>query len=508
MKRAAALGIVLALSLPLAVGCCLCGEDPPGKFAVLASTRTADSSVDVANNIDFWNDLVLTYCTLIDLGFESDDIFVIYGKGLDHSGAFDAFEAYCSGAASSITDIPLANTSGYDKANLCNVLCCLSTGRPAEFVDGLCECKTSGSLGIGGLSCSDPEPKIPRLRKEDFLLTWIKGHGAATDCKTSMTFSSGTNITDEELAGLFEKARPERRVLFFETCDAGGWLDEFEGDGISVVSSSSGKGAAGDCVQTSYPAVYEVLKSAAGPVDLMLHGRFSYWISAVLRESDLMKVGIPSDTDDNNLVSIQEDFDVARSMIVAENAKPPVEFGGPMFPDITAPEGIAPCIFIRLPAPGQDHDVFSMDHPEDDGTPGTSAFLTPAAASPDLWVTYTEDSNASHQPPKTNFDNYIHVRVHNIGCADPGEVTVNFYWAPGDHPGQWNWINSAKVQTPPVGKPEPATAMWSIKDDLDPDLGPYWLIATLSAGDDQPLDGKDVSADNNKVRIQTVVVNS
>lgn len=504
MKRAAALLILAVLTLPIAFGCCLCGSSaPPAKYAVLASTRMVTPGGDVANSIDFWHDLVLSYCTLIENGFDPDNIFVLYGDGQDFSSPYDAYsESYCNENVSRITDISLTNPSGYDKGNLCNVICCASTGRPAEFVGRNCECKTSGSGGIGGFSCSDPDPAVPRLREQDFLITWIKGHGSTTDCKTSMTFSSGSNITDEELAGLFEESRPRRSVLFFETCDAGGWLDNFGVSGKSVVVTSSGLGGADDCVESSYQATYDLLNNTTGETDLVLHGRFSYWMNAALRQSDLMNVELRSDADENNLVSIQEDFDAAYTKITAENAMSVTEFGGNMFPAIATPDDIASCIFIRLPVPGKDDDVFSMDHPGDDGTV-PSAISSP---SPDLWVRHRNDGRLQHQPPKTPSSNFIHARVHNIGCAGPGEVKVNFFWASSGSPDEWNFIGDASVQTPPVGKPATASLQWKIEDEPNEDEGSCWLIATLSAGDDQPLDGRNVDADNNKVRIQTVLI--
>ena len=508
MIRVAALLILAVLTLPIAFGCCLCEpREPPAKYAVLASTRMATPDGDVANNVDFWHDLVLTYCTLIDNGFEADNIFVLYGDGQDFSSLVDTYLASsCGDATSKITDIALTNPTGYDKANLCNILCCMSTGRPAEFVGGYCACKTSGGAGIGGFSCTEPEPEIPRLQEEDFLITWIKGHGATTDCKTTMTFASGTVITDSELASLFTNLRSRRRVLFFETCDARGWLDDFEGDDSTVVATSSGLGADNDCVETSYPAVYEAKNEDTGTIDLVLHGRFSYWMNAALRQKDLMQEALPSDTDENNLISIQEDFDAAKIKITAENAMPAAEFGGVMSPSILTPEGAVPCIFIRLPIPGNDDDVFSMDHPGDDGTIPSESVITDLSAMPDLWVRHSLDGGIEHQPPETSSENYINARVHNIGCADPGDVTVKFYWAFVDTPDDWTWIVDTTVETPLVGKPATVSALWKITDKPKADEGPYWLIATLSAGDDTPQDGKEVEMDNNKVRLLTEVV--
>ncbi len=174
MKRSLFSRVLAVSYLTLTFGCCCCNDDPepnpesPGKYAVLVSTDIATED-DVKYNSDFWYDLVLTYCTLIEQGFEDDNIFVLYGQGQDglypdaqasllaaaqdHSSDYASYNTpFCDGEVNTITDISLWKTVNPAKDNLCNVLCCLSTGRPAKLVDGRCECFSSGNTGIGGFS--------------------------------------------------------------------------------------------------------------------------------------------------------------------------------------------------------------------------------------------------------------------------------------------------------------------------------------------------------------------
>jgi hypothetical protein len=299
MKKPVLIGVFAVLTVPLTTGCCLCGDkapvpnpDSPQKYAVLASTEIATED-DVKYNSEFWYDLVLTYCTLIEQGFESENIFVLYGDGEDSTSKYDPYEKpFCDGAINEITDISLENSTNIAKDNLCNVLCCLSTGRPAEMASGTCECLSSSDTGIGGFKCSgnDIPWDIPWLTDEDFLIAWVKGHASAKECRTSLAFKSGTTLRDKEIAGLLTGLKPDRWAVLFETCDAGGWIGDFPNDDKSVVVISSGDPEnpnIEECKETSWTATYAEKDSATSPETQVFHGRFTYWVNAALRGLDL-----------------------------------------------------------------------------------------------------------------------------------------------------------------------------------------------------------------------------
>jgi len=523
MQKPAALDVLAALAVPLTIGCCLCRPNnlvagPPEKYAVLASTEMATED-DVKYNSEFWYDLVLTYCTLIENGFEDKNIFVLYGDGNDYPSSFPRYAgSYCGDPLKTkITDIPLKNSTDIAKDNLCNVLCCLSAGHPADIAGGTCKCRSSGDVGIGGFTCSQYD--IPRLSDDDFLVTWAKGHGVTSACETSLTFKSGYTLRDQEVKGLLTKLKPDRRVLFFETCDAGGWLGDFQNDDKTVVVISSGDPSKkSDCKETSWAATYGETEATTGAETEVIHGRFTFWVNAALRQLDLAGTPVGSDIDGNNLVSILEDYDAATQQIGDENSEfgqvlpipNSADYGGVMHPAIKTPDGIAPCIFIRLATPGNDDDVFSMDHAEDDGTIPSVPTPTIPFDSPDLWVRHSEDGEKEHQPPKKGSDNYVYARVYNIGCADPSPTEVKFFFSPlsplatCDDPTQWTEIGVDSINNLPVGDSHVFHATWEA--GKMPIAGQYCLIGELSTPDDQPDDDAPVASDNNKAQIKIDVV--
>jgi hypothetical protein len=515
MKRLA-LSVLAVPAMLLIAGCCLCRPDPvrqPDKYAVLASTYLAESN-DVDSNADWWYDLVLTYCTLVDYDFQEENIFALYGKGTDGSSIYAAYDwPFCDNRVSKITDIPLWKTENVAKDNLCNMLCCLSSGRPAKLKNGDCKCRSYGKSGIGGFTCSDHN--IPRLNHEDFLITWIKSHGMSTSCDATLGFMEGYYLKDDELKGLFEKLRSDRWALVLETCTAGGFIDDFSGNQNSVVVVSSGDpGKVSDCVETSWPATYEESDSTAAATvasptgtTKVSHSRFTYWVNASFRESDLAGGPVSSDFDKNNLVSILENFDAVWEKIDAENKETdPVkiaDLGGEMNPAISSPGGISPCVFIRLPLPGHDYEAFSMDHDDDDGNVPSVDLPQIPFDSPDLWLSDPSDGSKVYGPVNAGGEYNVHARVYNIGCADPGTVDVEFFTASladcGDET-KWTSIGNDDVQSLPVGESSVVHVTWS------PTQGDYCLIGVLSAPQlDEPNEDK-VAFDNNKAQIKIEVV--
>jgi len=522
MKELAVVGALTVMILPLVTGCCLCDDDhdpvpnpdAPDKYAVLASTEMATED-DVKYNSEFWYDLVLTYCTLIEQGFDKDNIFVLYGDGEDGTSKYDRYETpFCSGAVEKITDISLKDDNDISKYNLCNVLCCLSSGRPAKIVSGTCKCLSSGDTGIGGFQCSDKN--IPWLTDDDFLIGWVKGHASAIKCETALAFKSGTTFGDTEANTLLDDLKADRWALFFETCDAGGWLADFQDyDSTAMVVSSSPD--VDECKQTSWTAWYLEKDSTAGGETEVVHGRFTYWVNTALRRMDLTGTAVDSDADENNLISILEDFDFAEEKILEENTKyldvpPETDFGGVMQPAIHSPSDVAPCVFVRLANPGGDHEVFSLDHDDDNSTvpsvpPGTVPF-----DSPDIWVRHDHSDPVprEHQQPHAGKDNHVYAQVFNIGCADPSPVDVLFYYSTytddilcGD-PTQWKPIGEGTITSLPPGEARVAHATWQASNMPEPD--DYCLIAELSALEDKPNEDESVAFDNNKAQIKVEVV--
>ncbi|MCP4897130.1 MAG: hypothetical protein GY906_09175 [bacterium] len=500
----------------LGLGCCLCRPDPelnagpPAKYAVLASTEMATPGVDVDLNAVFWDDLVLTYCTLLEQGFTSENTFVLYGEGQDHiSEMTGSLASYCGGSVpTSITDIPLNTSTNVSKDNLCNVLCCLSTGYPAKMNGSTCGCRSSGDTGIGGFTCS--QYKIPQLREEDFLSVWVKGHGSTSNCDTSLNMGLGYALSDSELQGLIEALEPERRVLLFETCNSGGWLDDLK-DHRSVVVASSGDPNNSDvlgCQEGSFHATYDAIDANSGAATKMLHGRFTYWINATLRNPGISVPQLDSDTDGNNLVSVDESFIATKDQIDTENlvfdmVPPPAgriaDLKSKMHPAIEMTDGIASCLHIRLAIPGKDDEVFGMDHPEDNSIVPSVADGGDPQNSPDLWVRHTvavDITEGGTDPPIAGEENQLYARIYNIGCANPGQITVSFHLKTCGADGLGDKVAEKVVNGPPRGESKIVNVTWFYPPNSAGN--PQCIVGVLETGNDQPSDTSSIAEDNNK----------
>ena len=523
MKKTAAHTFLAVLVVPIILGCDCCDPDPPiivtetsNKVAVLASAWEATAD-DELNDSQFWYDLVSSYCTLIDNGFNSDNIFVLYNDGTD--AVFSKYDAYSSPYCGQtdilkIVDFSLDNAKGGAKDNLCNVLCCLSTGFPATLTGGTCECLGNTGGGIGGFTCASNEHSITKLGEQGFLFTWIKGHGNATDCNNVTLSFKPLNATDQnpklgnkELAGLIKGIEDNRKAMIFETCDSGGWLGELQNSNTAVTASSGDPLLPSNCNEASYPGEYAELP---GDEQGIFHGRFSHGFNAAMRKLDSTTT-MPIDADKNNLISIRESFDEAVARIEAENAiislpTPPVgspDYGEAMNPAIRIEDGIAPCLFIRLPHPGKDHEIFAKDHDDDDAIEPSS---TDAPGSPDLWVSESATGSPPTNSIKKGGDYHLFVRVHNIGCADQAKVTATFSIIKSDGSGSETPVATDFIPALPVNSSSLVVASWSLPLDADIPNDEHFLIASLSTDDDTPTADASVAGDNNKAQIKIAIV--
>ncbi len=171
-------------------------------------------------------------------------------------------------------------------------------------------------------------------------------------------------LRDDEMAELVEKLEPDRWAMVFETCNSGGFLDNLPSGNSTTVLVSSGdpdNPSVDNCRETSWSATYDENgatdenETIATDQITVVHGRFAYWLNSTLRQHDLKYNPVDSDGDSNNLVSILESFNFGLNKIEDENSAflGNTDFGGVMHPAISKPDGIAPCIFLRLPDPGR-----------------------------------------------------------------------------------------------------------------------------------------------------------
>jgi hypothetical protein len=410
----------------------------PGKFAVLVSTGRTTTD-NLMLHSEYWYDLLLTYRMLIENGFTHDHIYVLYGNGTDFASTHAAYQ---NPYTNPITDYAVT------RANIQNIFNWLAAGSATEG--------------------------IPAMTTNDFLFVWWMGHGnGGAACDTTFSIDSGPeSVTDAELATWTGAITYRRRAFVFMTCHSGGAMDNLQNATTVTMPSCT-------CTENSSSDTYDVV-----------HGEWTYWVDGALRELLPTGAAVNSDTDSSNLVSLQETFNWGS--------------GQPMnsTPQLSDMGSIAPCVFIRLEEPGENVEVFSKDHVNDDGT--VPSYYETWYHGPDLWVRHAQDGGATHQEPEYGQTNYVYANVHNIGCVAATNVTVDFSWvAPTgwSNPAMWNLIGTANIASLPVLGSTTVNTPWTSV----PLPGAFCLHTRLNVtGDPQNADGR-AYWDDNKVQINVTV---
>jgi len=163
-------------------------------YAVLISAEqtTAD---DASINCEFWYDLLLQYTTLLDAGYEHDDIYVLFGYGSD----FNSRHA-CYRVPYRVTDYPVS------RANIQHVLSELST----------------------------------IMTPDDFIYVWWTGHGSPAGNHLMMHIgTTGETMYDYEFANWMAPIDHAARAFSWATCYSGGILDDLEGPSSIVMSTAT-----------------------------------------------------------------------------------------------------------------------------------------------------------------------------------------------------------------------------------------------------------------------------
>lgn len=417
----------------------------PGKFAVLISTGRTLAD-DTWYHSEYWYDLMLTYRMLIENGFAHDHIYVLYGNGTDFASAHADYQ---NPYPNPISD------HACNRANIQNIFNWLATGNAAQG--------------------------IPALTNQDFLYVWWMGHGdggadGGATCNTTFEVSTtGESVTDAELATWTNAISYRRRAFVFMTCYSGGAMDNLQNTATVTMPSCT-------CTQLSSSANYDVV-----------HGEWTYWVDGALRK--LLATGpvVNSDADGNNLVSVQETFNWGSGQPMGST------------PQLSDVGGIAPCVFIRLEEPGENVEIFSKDHANDDATIPSN--YEEWFHGPDLWVRWGQDGGTTHQEPEYGDTNYVYANVHNIGCAPATNVTVDFSWVEPSgwsNPTLWKPIGTAPISSLAVLASTTVNVPWTTV----PLPGFYCLHTRLNvAGDLANTDGR-AFMDDNKVQINVTVQNA
>jgi tetratricopeptide (TPR) repeat protein len=166
--------------------------DPTGSWALANPGRT--------RHTEFWYDTAMLFNMLIRQGFEEDNIYVLYGEGLDYDPPDITMPAiYLHPLHGQITDYRA------DREHLEAVLT--------------------------GLAEGNQELGIPQLNDDDFLFLWTFDHGgheSAGSSVVNLCLMDNVVIWDWEFAALLEQIDSQKKVVWMQQCFSGGFIDDLE----------------------------------------------------------------------------------------------------------------------------------------------------------------------------------------------------------------------------------------------------------------------------------------
>ncbi|MFQ5583874.1 MAG: FlgD immunoglobulin-like domain containing protein [Calditrichia bacterium] len=170
-------------------------------YAVLISAGRATAD-DAHENCEFWYDLFMIYTTLIDNGYNHDDVYVLYGDGSEFQSSHSCYQ---NPYPSSIVDFP------DNESYIINIFNSLSN----------------------------------ILTDDDFLYIWWMGHGTkgiGPDGQWHFKVlieNTGEEIWDFVLASYFDQVQHYRqRAISIMTCRSGGIINDVQGPKSIVMASS------------------------------------------------------------------------------------------------------------------------------------------------------------------------------------------------------------------------------------------------------------------------------
>lgn len=275
-------------------------------YAVLISTKNITVDDDLHSSA--WYDLILMYKTLKEKGFLPENIFILYGKGID----FDTYHFRYNSTHlfnRKITQWPA------NKTEIENIFLRLSTG--------------AASVPTADGSLID----IPKIMSTDLIYVWWNGHGSQPvalsqnddPCVTDFETVSG-DIRDADLVQIINTVNTfSSRVLVFQTCASGGIINDFNSDQNSINNTVIMTSA--NCYQFSYNEFYDekiflffwkriawqicgFLKKKYNYYEQIAHSPFNYHLASAIRgkSPDGTFLSTNPDSNNDNKVSIEECF--------------------------------------------------------------------------------------------------------------------------------------------------------------------------------------------------------
>lgn len=146
--------------------------------------------------------------TLYTMGFEDENIFVLYGNGDDYNSINARYKASTYGFYNGITDYPAT----------------------IQNVNNILNWLANGSISHG----------IPQLTSDDFLFIYTFDHGETTGNNNSILFLMNGYITDTQFAYLADQISYGKRVIWMQQCYSGGFIDNLANVNSVITTACSG----------------------------------------------------------------------------------------------------------------------------------------------------------------------------------------------------------------------------------------------------------------------------
>jgi hypothetical protein len=245
MKRIACVSVLLLVLSGLLPSTSLARD----YVVMISAGRTVADNTPL--NSEYWYDMFLLYTSLIEYGYEHDDIYVLYGFGTDFASTL---ERYQNPYPDPITD--------YDNAK--------------QTIQSVL-----GTLGT-------------QMTANDQIYVWWLGHGSGGSSLTMSIENQGQTVTDVEFANYMAQITEYRlRAFSIMTCYSGGIIDNVQGPDSIVMTSAS----------TSQTSASEDLCDA-------IHTEFHYHETCAFDWNTPFGLcgPIDADTDNNSMVSFLEAF--------------------------------------------------------------------------------------------------------------------------------------------------------------------------------------------------------
>ena len=237
---------------------------------------------DLAENFAgecFWNDTVWMYKALLNNGYQPENIFVLYGDGIDYASANAKYRH-----PSTVTDFPASPT----------------------WVNKV----------FDGLKNGDAANSLPKLDSNDTLFVWTFDHGGGGMSATLNL--RGGSITDTDFATKLNAIPYASRAIFMQQCRSGGFIDNLANSKTFIVTACRFD-------ENAHPADTEN-ETVGGK--FYNHGEFNFHITSALDHLTITGGAINADSNGNGQVSARELAEWNRTH-ESQSETPVMNDGGP-----------------------------------------------------------------------------------------------------------------------------------------------------------------------------------